>query len=205
VTTFDVDLGHLRPGDTIYVAVGPDVVDHLIAFDTLDFTLQRGGEDVVKRGVLLQDEFEELLPAWEFNPGREPFRLDENQPRHGKKSLRMTGPSTGTPRYTQVRRCVDENCVPGARYRARCWVRTLGLSGGGGVTSFLQFMGPGNKQIDLVGSKAVQSEERGWVQLNVEGKAPADTTRVVIGLVMDALGSAWFDDLEVTRELPTRP
>ena len=46
----------------------------------------------------------------------------------------------------------------------------------------------------------VKNGAMGWEQLSVQGAAPAAARRVRIGLVFHAAGTAWFDDVEVTRE-----
>lgn len=44
--SFNVNLGNLKPGDTVYVAVGPDGTDGADSFSSFDFTITRGGQDL---------------------------------------------------------------------------------------------------------------------------------------------------------------
>jgi serine/threonine protein kinase len=195
-SALDVGLGMLKPGDTIYVAIGPKGDDAQDTFD-LDFTINRGKPPI--RDVLLEEGFESPEPAWEKR-GQATFALDTGQPHGGKKSYRITIDENVPLSYQQIHRIVDDKPVAGDLYQVRFWLRSQNVKAEPGAYAYLEFSDSRNGRVGLIhGRVNVKNGAKGWEPLSITAIAPKDVARVRLGLVLHAVGSAWFDDVEVVR------
>jgi len=206
-TAFNADLGRLRPGDTIYVGVGPAGNDGQDTFSNFDYAIARAALAQLnpRRQVVFGTGFEDGWEGW-TNRGEAERGLDAVQPHQGKQAFRIATPAGAPLQYQQIWRYVDEEALPGNRYRATVWVRTQGVaSTESGAYGYLEFLS-GQVRTDLKHTKVnPKNGVNGWEQLAVEAVVPAGTKQVRFGLVLQAHGTAWFDDVEVVREAIFQP
>lgn len=143
--------------------------------------------------TLIADDMERGLKEWS-RQGNADFREDSETVHGGKGSARIV---VKTPAYQQLRRKVGGRVFPGDRYRASAWVRTKDLSGGTGGYLYIEFLN-GTKRVSILHSKTgLANGLDGWTELGAEGVAPAGCDGVVLGLVLHATGTAWFDDVKL--------
>jgi len=155
-----------------------------------------GGEAEGKQ-VLLQDGFEKGLEGWS-QEGAAEFAVAEDNPHAGARAARITVGGDNKPAYQKFTRVVDEKPGPLDSYRATVWVRTSGVTTNPGAYVVLEYF-DGDKRLDVShGGMATDATAREWRQLEVSGTAPAGARRVRVALLLHAVGSAWFDDVEVT-------
>ncbi|MBI2300843.1 MAG: hypothetical protein HYU66_18190 [Armatimonadetes bacterium] len=121
----------------------------------------------------------------------------------GRRCARLT---VGDPARDSVYITRQIPVAGGSRYRARTWVRTQGVTAREGRMSSVgaglivewadkagKWLAPGDYACDLFG-------DHGWTQReSTVLRAPDDAGYAVIFLAVRAVGTAWFDDLELER------
>jgi len=206
--TFDTNIGLLAPGDTLYVAVGPDGNDGSDTFSDFDFTIVREGGPALPSGqktVLLNDGFENLLVGWQQR-GKAQFSVTTAQPHQGSRAYQIVVPPGEALTYQQISRIVEENPQPGDSYVLTAWVRSQDLKDSDGAYGYIEFVGDKDKRVGLQHTKVhISNGAKGWEQLTAQAVAPPGAIRVRVGLVLHSHGTAWFDDVEVIREARQRP
>ena len=206
--TFDTNIGLLTPGDTVYVAVGPDGNDGSDSFSDFDFSIIRESGPTLPSGhksVLLSDGFENPVINW-HQRGKAQFSVATAQPHQGARAYQIVIPPGEALTYQQINRIVEENPQQGDTYRLAAWVRTSDLTDGDGAYGYIEFVGEKEKRVGLQHTKVhIKNGAKGWEQLLAQASVPAGTMRVRVGLVLHSHGTAWFDDVEVTRETRPRP
>jgi len=205
---FDTNVGFLMPGDTVYIAIGPDKDDGSDGFTDFDFTILRESGPALppaRKTVLLREGFENSAIGWQTR-GQAQFGTSAEQPHEGTRAYQIVV-APGTPlTYQQIHRVVEENPQPGDVYRFTAWVRTKDVTGDTGAYGYIEFLGDAEKRLGLQHTKVhVKNGAKGWEQLSAQAPAPPGTRRVRVGLVLHAPGTAWFDDVEVVRDSKSSP
>jgi hypothetical protein len=160
------------------------------------------------QGQLANPSFEDgdRTPAgWEFNePAGTQVVRDTTVIRTGAASLRITSDAEGAAGYPAAKFPL-RGVSPGEEYQATAWVCTRDITDIGGYL-VLEF-DRGDERLSFVSSAFTMGGTRDWLQLQVRAMAPpeADTLRVCV--VAHGQGTAWFDDVALTRtrEVPADP
>jgi serine/threonine protein kinase len=205
---FDSNIGLLAPGDTVYVAVGPDGNDGDDSFTDFDFSIIRESGPTLPPGrnaVLLREGFENPAICWQQR-SKAQFSVVTTQPHQGSRAFQIVVAPSEPLAYQQLNRVVEENPQTGDTYRLSAWVRTQNLTDGDGAYGYIEFVGDKEKRVGLQHTKVhIKNGAKDWEQLVAQASVPAGTIRVRVGLVLHSHGTAWFDDVEVTRESRSRP
>ncbi|MHC5053135.1 MAG: hypothetical protein ACYTKD_00280 [Planctomycetota bacterium] len=152
--------------------------------------------------ALLRTGFEEspagFRETWR-RKGEAAFSVDEAEHRSGKKSARITV-APGTKLAWQQLQFDTTNVREGDTLRAIAWVRTRGIEGGYGAYFVLESLDAGGKRVACDHSRVSPANGKDrWDRLTISTVVREGTKTVRVGLVMNSHGSAWFDDIELTR------
>lgn len=202
---FDAILGNRKPGDIIYVGVGPAGDSIADNFENFDFAISRGArQDSGAKTVVLREGFDKPT-GWDrgaiSGPVEGTFEVDPEVRRKSNPSFRITVPAATVPRMQFIRHLVDNSVSPRDVYRATAWVRTNGAKENLGAFICLRFAGNDDKVMGMAFSKAIKDNEtNAWEQLEVEAITPVGAQKLFVFLHLNSRGSAWFDEVEITRE-----
>ena len=148
--------------------------------------------------VMLQTGFEDGLRGWS-QQGQAQFAVDERGAHSGEQCARIIVPPGAELQYQQLYQEFGPAAY-GDALRVTVWVRAEGVADGTGAYCALQFLDERGQRVGIAHSTLGQENGRaGWEQLSVEGMAPEQTTKGRVDLILHAHGTAWFDDVEVTR------
>jgi hypothetical protein len=148
--------------------------------------------------VLLRVDSEGSVPAWR-HVGKADFDLDAVVSHSGKRAARITITPAEEPQYQQWQYDIAGVCA-GDAFSASVWVRTSTLVGGTGAYFVLEYLDAGGTRCGINHSRIIlRNHGSEWQKLTASGAATTAARTLRVGLVLNAHGTAWFDDLEVTR------
>ncbi|MGC9316640.1 MAG: hypothetical protein ACP5KN_01220, partial [Armatimonadota bacterium] len=157
--------------------------------------------DVTEEGRLLQNAgFEHGMRGWRprANEDLPNHVIDEQIARSGDASGRIDGSGY----YYGPRLPLD----PGTTVTASAWLRTEGVTEGGGRLA-IHFWDTSGDAFEVMGTDTTAPEE--WTRVEVEAVAPEGTVAMDIGLYFSGDGVGWWDDAQieadVRRESVPRP
>lgn len=158
----------------------------------------RAGAQVPVGERLLSAALDGADAAWQPE-GNAQFDYDPAVRRQGQASARITLPADAELHYPKWHYELP-NVAAGDAFLATVWVRTHGLVDGNGAYLVLEFFDAAGTRCGLMQSPAVRrTDTEPWKKLSVQGTAGAEATKLRVGLVLNAHGTAWFDDLELVR------
>jgi tetratricopeptide (TPR) repeat protein len=136
-----------------------------------------------------------------LNVDKVEIRLDGNQKREGKRSIRLNFNGYKNPLFTDLAQFVAVE--PGARYRLTFWLRTENLKSAGPPTLEVAEVNTG-KVLEFSSPFPTGTNE--WQQMSVNFTAPTAMDGVMIrtgrsycGDNCPIVGMAWYDDFKLER------
>ncbi len=154
--------------------------------------------------TLLAEGFEAGLAGWNAT-GDADFDTDAAQPHGGEACARITIPAGAEPRYQKLELLL-EGILPGDEFTVEGWVRTEGLTEGtGGYFAFV-FLDDAGERTGIAHPKvALENGRNGWERLFLTATAPKGTSHATLDLVLNSVGTAWYDDVSVVRTARLEP
>ena len=133
----------------------------------------------------------------ENRPGEENCALDDAVFRGGSRSLKLTRSSGGE--VVGVRQATAKRSIqPQARYRAGVWCRVAD-DADATARFFLRYLSlDGARASDPVRADGLEGAGE-WRRMVVEATAPEFAARAEVGIGIDGIGTAWFDDVVIAR------
>jgi hypothetical protein len=141
--------------------------------------------------------FEKGLSGWQTAGGAE-FAADQTVRHAGKSSARITVAPANKLEFQSISCTVPVK--PGEAYRGRLWVRCAEPTDAGGAYGALEFL-DGEKRVGIVHTDLPSNRlsPNSWQPLEAWAVVPERATSLRILCVFNSHGSAWFDDVELTR------
>ncbi|MBI2297952.1 MAG: hypothetical protein HYU66_03195 [Armatimonadetes bacterium] len=153
--------------------------------------------------VMLHSDFEAGSAGW-ASQGQADFGLDQQTTHGGKQALRITVAAGAELRWQQWHRGFGP-VHPGDEFSVGVWVRTRGVTDGSAYIA-LEYLDAGGARTNIDHGKVSPDNGRNdWEHLTIAGRAGPSTAKARLCLVLNAHGTAWFDDVEVQRTLEFAP
>lgn len=140
--------------------------------------------------------FEQGLDGWATS-GKGEFAADSQVKHGGGRSARITVPPDANLEFQQIAWSMPAK--PGEHYSASFWLRTEGLKDGAGAYGAIEFFRGGDR---LVYFQSQMTRTLSWQPMPIEAVAPGGTDRMRVVLICHAHGTAWFDDVTISRPQP---
>jgi len=155
-------------------------------------------QDHVVPEVLLRSDFERDDAGWSHQ-GKADFGLDGDECHGGRQSTRITVAPNAAPQWQQWWHEIP-GIAYGDEFQASVWVRTKDAAGGTGAYFALEYLDADGRRCGISHSTVnLDNGRKGWQRLTVEGLAATGARRLRVNLILNAHGTAWFDDVEVIR------
>jgi hypothetical protein len=157
----------------------------------------QGAEDTAVKSFYRTD-FEAAMPGWTTRGDAE-FAIDGDNPHGGARSARITVPAGAALDYPQHFLDFTAGLVSGDLFSASVWVRSRDVDQNPGAYFVLEFLRD-QERVSVVHSRTgVANGATDWERLTIAGaRMPATANRLRVSLLLQAHGTAWFDDLEIT-------
>jgi len=145
--------------------------------------------------------FEQGLTGWKTKP-EAIFAADTQIKRTGKASARITVPDGTKLEYQDI--SFEVPATPGETVSAAFWMRCDTPTDGSGPYGALEFLNGdqrvGISHTDIPNVLGAHNLTAGvWNRLETVAIVPADATSMRLVCVMNAHGTAWYDDTEILR------
>lgn len=165
---------------------------------TLVATLAGAAEED-RMNVFHRTDFEGATTGWATR-GTAEFAIDGDNPRQGRRGARIhVAPGTALS-YAQHFRDFTEDLAPGDNFDAAVWVRSRGVDQSPGAYFVLEFLRDHERVSIVHSATGAANGARDWERLAIMGaQMPAGANRLRVSLLLQAHGTAWFDDLEIRR------
>jgi len=146
--------------------------------------------------VIRNPGFERGLDGW-VTQGSAEFALDRGVKHRGLQSLRIGVAKDGPVEGQQISWTVPAK--PGSDYDAGFWLKCKGMKSGLGAYGAIEFM-RGDERLGFVQSFPTQGSH--WHRVEFSAKVPPTATHIRFCLIVNAHGTAWFDDVSLSPPLP---
>ncbi|MBD3175222.1 MAG: hypothetical protein GF320_08575 [Armatimonadia bacterium] len=143
------------------------------------------------------EDFEEGLGRW-TPVGDAEFAVDRDVSREGA-AARITVPRGTEPAYQKLEwRLTDIRY--GDEIAVEAWVRTRGVTEGTGAYFALVFLAADGERVGIAHPlMGVDVGSEGWERMQLRASAPKGVASASVDLILHSNGTAWFDDVSVTR------
>jgi len=155
-------------------------------------------------GPLLTTSYEEGDAGFGHR-GEAEFVVDDAIGRSGTHSLRVTiAPGTALAWQQWYRDFAPAR--RGDEFQATVWVKSEGIADGTGAYMAMEFVDDQGQRLSVRHSKiALTNGAADWEELTITAPADRDVAAVRASLVLNSVGTAWFDDFELERTATVEP
>ena len=161
------------------------------------------GQEAPTMQAFYRTGFEADAPGWSTR-GEAAFAIAADNPRSGGRSARIAVAAGAALNYPQHVLDFTEGFAPGDVFSASVWVRSRQVDQDPGAYFVLEFLRDQERLAVVHSRTGAANGATAWEKLTIAGaRLPARANRVRVSLLLQAHGTAWFDDLEIGRTAST--